>query len=206
MALLFEFNLQGLPLNQYSLSYFHRDDRVSELFWPEQGWRHAQGMLQYELSHRSVIVQESGRTAHQLVETGYYEWVFVKTGLLGQISSSAERARAPSRNASRGFRYYLSQAYIRAENLLSLLLFLLAAFVSLVDGLVRRDIRKFGVGRESGFLYHRAKASLLPLAVLPWVIDLSMPISLHPLLLLLPRMVLLGQAVNLTAGSFKKYL
>src|SRR3546814_18422025 len=41
---------------------------------------------------------------------------------------------------------------------LTLPLILLAAFVGLVDGLVRRDVRKFGAGRESGFFYHRATA------------------------------------------------
>jgi integrating conjugative element membrane protein (TIGR03747 family) len=85
-------------------------------------------------------------------------------------------------------------------------LFLMAAFVGLVDGLVRRDVRKFGAGRESGFVYHRAKATLVPLVVLPWVVFLALPVSLHPLLILLPSAVLLGLAVNLTAGSFKKYI
>ncbi|NMG04534.1 TIGR03747 family integrating conjugative element membrane protein, partial [Azoarcus taiwanensis] len=89
---------------------------------------------------------------------------------------------------------------------LTLPLFLLAAFVGLVDGLVRRDIRRFGAGRESGFVYHRAKAALMPLAVLPWVIYLALPVSLHPLLVLLPGAMLLGLAVNITASSFKKYL
>ena len=83
---------------------------------------------------------------------------------------------------------------------------LTAAFVGLIDGLVRRDVRRFGAGRESGFIYHRAKASLMPLAVLPWVTYLALPISVHPLLILLPSAALLGLAVSLTAGSFKKYL
>src|SRR3546814_10688164 len=60
---------------------------------------------------------------------------------------------------------------------LTLPLFLMAAFVGLVDGLVRRDIRRFGAGRESGFIYHRARASLIPLAVLPWVTYLALPVS-----------------------------
>lgn len=52
-------------------------------FWPDQGWRHAQGMLHYELDQlsthftRSALVQEPGRTAHRLVEQGY-DWLFVK--------------------------------------------------------------------------------------------------------------------------------
>ncbi len=200
------------------------------LFWKDQGWRHAQGMLQYELGHlshhftRSVIVQEPGRTAHQLVDTGY-EWVFVRTGLIDRMARTAEHARTPSQGGTRDFRYVISKAYTWAENyliaaafstltflvrllvlVLSLPLILTAAFVGLIDGLVRRDIRKFGADRESGFIYHRAKASLLPLAVLPWVVYLALPISVHPLLILLPSAALLGLAVNLTASSFKKYL
>ncbi len=153
------------------------------LFWKDQGWRHSQRMLQYELGHlsnhftRSVVVQEPGRTAHELVDTGY-EWVFVKTGLLERMSHAAERARAPSQSRARNFRYYISQVYVWSESyliaaafttltflvrllvlVLTLPLILTAAFVGLVDGLVRRDVRKFGAGRESGFIYHRAKAS-----------------------------------------------
>ncbi|MBP0714268.1 TIGR03747 family integrating conjugative element membrane protein [Burkholderia sola] len=200
------------------------------LFWKDQGWRHSQEMLQYELGHlsshftRSVVVQEPGRTAHSLVDTGY-QWVFVRSGLQDRMSQAAERARAPSQGQARNFRYFISQAYVWAENYLiaaafTTLMFLVrllvlaltlplictAAFVGLIDGLVRRDVRRFGAGRESGFLYHRAKASLIPLAVLPWVTYLALPVSVHPLVILLPSAVLLGLAVSLTAGSFKKYL
>lgn len=44
----------------------------------------------------------------------------------------------------------------------------------------------------------------MPLAVLPWVTYLALPISVHPLLILLPSAALLGLAVSLTAGSFKE--
>lgn len=200
------------------------------LLWKEESWRHSQAMLQYELGHvsvqftRSAVVQEPGRTAHRLVDTSY-QWLFVRTGLLERVDHTATRARAPSSKGSRDFRYYISQAYVWSEAYLiaaafttltfmvrlfiltlTLPLFLMAAFVGFVDGLVRRDVRRFGAGRESGFLYHRAKASLMPLAVLPWVIYLALPISVHPLLVLLPAAAMLGLAMNLTAGSFKKYL
>ncbi|HCL77433.1 TIGR03747 family integrating conjugative element membrane protein [Stutzerimonas nitrititolerans] len=200
------------------------------LFWPDQGWHHAQAMLDYELNHlsshftRSAVVQEPGRTAHQLVE-GAYEWIFEKTGLLDWMSQASARSRAPSQADARDLRFYISQVYVWSERyliaaafttltfmvrllvlVLTLPLFLLAAFVGMVDGLVRRDLRKFGAGRESGFIYHRAKASLMPLAVLPWIIYLTLPVSVHPLLVLLPSAALLGLAVNITAASFKKYL
>ncbi|KHS84416.1 TIGR03747 family integrating conjugative element membrane protein [Pectobacterium carotovorum] len=200
------------------------------LFWKDQGWQHSQAMLQYEVGHvsnhftRSAIVQEPGRTAHQIVDTGY-EWMFVKTGLLERIQQTTERVRAPSQTPTRDFRYFVSQVYVWSENyliaaaftiltfmvrllvlVLTLPLIVMAVFVGLVDGLVRRDVRRFGAGRESGFVYHRAKAALLPLAVLPWVTYLALPVSVHPLLILLPGAILLGVAVALTASSFKKYL
>lgn len=200
------------------------------LFWPDQGWHHASNMLTYELDQlsenftRSAVVHEPGRTARWLVEQSY-EWMFVRSGLIEWMQESSEQASAPSRGGEREFRYYISQVYVWTESyliaaaftvliflvrllvlVLTLPLFLLAAFVGLIDGLVRRDIRRFGAGRESGFVYHRAKASLMPLAVLPWVIYLALPFSLSPLLILLPSAVLLGIAMSIAAGSFKKYL
>jgi len=200
------------------------------LFWPEQGWRHAQAMLHYELDQlsthftRSVVVQEPGRTAHRLIDEAH-EWIFVRTGLMDWMQGAATQARAGADSASRDFRYYLGVVYVHLESYLiaaayTLLVFLvrllvlclmlplfcMVAFVGLVDGLVRRDIRRFGAGRESGFVYHRAKAALMPLLVLPWVSYLALPVSVSPLLILLPSALLLGVVVDITAGSFKKYL
>ncbi|WYX24918.1 TIGR03747 family integrating conjugative element membrane protein [Achromobacter xylosoxidans] len=199
-------------------------------FWPEQGWRHAQQMLTFELGQlsehftRSALVQEPGRTAHWLVGQAY-DLLLVKSGLADWMQSAAASARHGQRRAAGDFQYYLSLVYVQIEGYviaagytvlvflvrllvltLSLPLFLAAAFVGLVDGLVRRDLRRFGAGRESGFVYHRAKASLMPLIVLPWVIYLALPISLHPLTIILPGAASLGTAIDIAAGSFKKYL
>jgi integrating conjugative element membrane protein (TIGR03747 family) len=185
--------------------------------WPEQGWRHAQDMLNYELSQvsehftQSVLVQEPGRSARQLVEWAY-QGLFVKTGLLDWIRDAAAQSRAGARSQAQDFRYYIGQLYVLVflvrllVLVLTLPLFLMAAFTGLVDGLVRRDVRGFGAGRESGFVYHRARASLMPLAVLPWVTYLALPISVHPLLILLPSAALLGVAVCIASATFKKYL
>ncbi|MFG1304676.1 TIGR03747 family integrating conjugative element membrane protein [Xanthobacter autotrophicus] len=200
------------------------------LLWPDEGWRHASGMLSYELDQlsenftRSAVVEEPGRTARWLVEQAH-EGIFVRSGLTEWMQETSARASAPSRGGDRDFRYFISLVYVRTEGyliaaafvllvfivrllvlVLTLPLFLLAAFVGLIDGLVRRDIRRFGAGRESGFVYHRAKASLMPLAVLPWVIYLALPVSISPLFILLPSAILLGLAVSIAAGSFKKYL
>lgn len=199
------------------------------LFWPEQGWRHAQGMLSYELDQlssyftRSIVTQDPGHTAHRMVESGY-EWLFIKSGLLDWIKSASAEVHRKD-NATKNVQYYLGLAYVHLESYLiaaayTLLVFLVrllvlclmlplfaaAAFVGLVDGLVRRDIRRFGAGRESGFIYHRARAILIPLLVLPWLIYLALPISISPVFILLPGAALVGVAVDIAAGSFKKYL
>lgn len=46
-------------------------------------------------------------------------------------------------------------------------LFLLVALVG-GDGLVQRDLRRFGVGRESVFKYHHAKRVVFPVMLLAW--------------------------------------
>ncbi|MFL9883197.1 TIGR03747 family integrating conjugative element membrane protein [Paraburkholderia agricolaris] len=199
-------------------------------FWPQQSWHHAQHMLNDELAQlsadftRSTLVHEPGRTAHAWIEYAY-DWVFEKSGLLEWIRSASAQASAGAHNTRHDFRYYLGLVYVHVEAYLiaaaytvlvflvrvlvlclTLPLFAATAFVGLIDGLVRRDIRRFGAGRESGFLHHRARASLMPLAVLPWIAYLALPVSVSPMLILLPSAVLLGAAIDIATGSFKKYL
>lgn len=199
-------------------------------FWSNESWHHAQRMLHFELAQvsehfaRSVIVEEPGRTASTLIERGY-DWLFVKSGLLQWITDADAQASAGAGNAVHDFKYYLAQVYVHVSAYviasaytllvflvrllvlcLTLPLFLMTAFIGFIDGLVRRDVRSFGAGRESGFIYHRARATLMPLVVLPWVVYLALPFSIHPLFVLLPCAALLGLAVNIAAASFKKYL
>lgn len=199
-------------------------------FWPDEGWHHAQRMLNQELAQiserfsRSALMEEPGRSAQQLAVSAY-DVLFAKSGLMQWIRDASAQSRSPVQSAVHDFRYYLGQVYVHAESDLiasaytllvflvrllvlglTLPLFLMAAFVGIVDGLVRRDVRRFSAGHESGFVYHRAKASLVPLAVLPWVTYLALPISVPALFILLPSALLLGTAMNLASGSFKKYL
>ncbi|GAJ29318.1 TIGR03747 family integrating conjugative element membrane protein [Acidomonas methanolica] len=199
-------------------------------FWPEQGWHHAEHMLSHELGQlssrftRSALVQEPGRTAYELVQRAY-DGLFIKSGLLNWIRDASVQSSAGIHGQAHDFRYYMAVVYVHVEAyliaaaytvltflvrlfvlVLTLPLFVLSAFVGFVDGLVRRDIRRFGAGQESGFVYHRARASLMPLAVWPWVTYLALPISVPPLVILLPCAVLLGIATNVTAATFKKYI
>ncbi|MBM9960873.1 TIGR03747 family integrating conjugative element membrane protein, partial [Pseudomonas aeruginosa] len=130
---------------------------------------------------------------------------------LDWIRDASTQASAGSHRPTKDFRYYIGLVYVNVESYLiaaayttlvflvrllvlclTLPLFLMTAFVGLVDGLVRRDIRRFGAGRESGFIYHRARASLIPLSVLAWVTSEAQSVSDNPLLIVLPSTALLG--------------
>lgn len=84
--------------------------------------------------------------------------------------------------------------------------FVLLGLMGLTDGLVQRDIRRWSGGRESSFVYHWAKKLLYPALILPWILYLAIPSSLHPNLVVLPFAILFALSVRVMASMFKKYL
>lgn len=194
------------------------------LFWGDQGWRHSEAMLTNELGwlsehfKSSLIIQQPGQTIVQWLDS-LNQWLLVKTG----FADFAQLARVSSQ--SNGIWDWINQLYVSLEDfvmaavyvtftfvvrltilVLTTPLFLLAMFTGFVDGLMRRDLRKFGAGRESSFVYHRAKRALIPLLIVPWIIYLSLPFSINPMVVFLPCAVVLRATVAITAMTFKKYL
>jgi integrating conjugative element membrane protein (TIGR03747 family) len=114
----------------------------------------------------------------------------IKTGLQVSINSMTQYARATQlQPGSFDVRYQIGWTMIQFQDYglaalytvltfcvrmviltLTIPLFLLAAFTGAVDGLVRRDLRTFGSGRESSYLYHKARGTILPLAIVPWTL------------------------------------
>ncbi len=90
--------------------------------------------------------------------------------------------------------------------ILAMPVFLLFSLVALVDGLVQRDLRRWGGGRKSSFVYHYAKKAAFPLVILTWVTYLALPFSLHPTFVVLSFAMLFALTVAVTASTFKKYL
>ncbi|MGE1526994.1 TIGR03747 family integrating conjugative element membrane protein [Pseudomonas ceruminis] len=193
-------------------------------FWPEQGWHHSHTMWLTELGwlsnhfRSSLLVHEPAQATAKILEH-LNDWVVVRSGW----AQSDTHLKLLSREAS--LQGQLAQAYVAGQDYLlaalftvftfvvrltvlslAMPLFLLAVLTGMVDGLMRRDLRKFGADRESSFIYHRAKRTLLPLTISPWVIYLSLPWSLNPNWVLLPCAGLLGCMVALTMATFKKYL
>ncbi|WP_122831116.1 TIGR03747 family integrating conjugative element membrane protein, partial [Pseudomonas viridiflava] len=113
---------------------------------------------------------EPGRTATWLVQSTY-DWLVIKTGLQDWVHSTAGYAQSGQQPRGFDMRYMLGVGVAKFEDYglaalyttlvfcvrlviltLAIPLFMMTALVGFVDGLVRRDLRRFGAGRESSYL------------------------------------------------------
>lgn len=109
--------------------------------------------------------------------------------------------------------YLLAMAYITQLTgarlgvvLLAIPIFATFGVLGAIDGLVRRDLRRFGGGQESSFMYHHLKKAVRPMFSIPVFLYLISPWSVHPTVLFVPFAVLFGYFMQRTLGKFKKYL
>ncbi|MNJ37410.1 hypothetical protein D3C77_322270 [compost metagenome] len=193
-------------------------------FWPEQGWHHSHAMWLSELGwlsehfKHSLLVQEPAQATAKVLEH-LNDWIVVRSGWAQSDTQLKLLSQEASMQGQFAQAYVVLQDYLLAALFtvftfvvrlavltLAMPLLLLTVITGAVDGLMRRDLRKFGAGRESSFVYHRAKRTLLPLVISPWIIYLALPWSFNPNWILLPCAALLGFMVAITAATFKKYL
>lgn len=188
-------------------------------FWPEEGVMHSQNMLDNEFGYLStdfkdsLLLSEPVLMVESVIFT-LYDYIMIRTGLEALLT-------APVTDSPSFVVVFLKSigTYLMATVniilvfivrlfllLLSSPIFILASIVGIVDGLVRRDIRRFGAGRESSFLYHHSKRWIGRFLILSWLLYLSIPVSIHPNLIFIPMAFLFGLSVSITFGSFKKYL
>ena len=121
-------------------------------------------------------------------------------------SSSSQRVRPAAESVLAAMQVTQVFSVRLAILTLALPVFGLFSLVALVDGFVKRDLRRWGGGRESSFVYHWAKRSALPLLITSWVLYLALPFSLHPSFIVLPFATLFALSVTVTATTFKEYL
>lgn len=195
-------------------------------FWPDEGTAHSRDMLATELSYlnedfkRSIVTTSPARFAKRFADTFYhygFEWTgFVEfmAWLQAPPHAGGSRLRTSLRKIYLPIAEYLLAAMtvtqvfaVRMAVLtLAMPVFLLFGLVGVTDGLVQRDLRRWGGGRESSFVYHHAKRFIVPIVLGAWFIYLSMPVSVHPNFVILPFAALFTMAIAITSGTFKKYL
>lgn len=185
-------------------------------FWKAEGANHAKQTMLTAFNWFSNNAQQSliMKTPVQTLQVWIAkasEWLFVKTGFntwsaanKSTVAMSLYRWLHTYAEAS----IYVLLTYIIRLTVIVLTspIFILAAIVGVVDGLVQRDLRRFGVGRESAFKYHHAKKMITKTMFTAWTIFIVSPISIHPDLIFTPAAVFFGFIIAYTIANFKKYL
>ncbi|EDK5264360.1 TIGR03747 family integrating conjugative element membrane protein [Salmonella enterica subsp. enterica serovar Enteritidis] len=194
-------------------------------WWPEQGAQHARTMMETELRFlsadftRSLVMSQPSVTVMSWVREGY-RWLaenIMPAGALNNGNSGnlfTQMAAASGTWLAVQFRVfleatlYISVVFVVRVSilLLSLPLFVMAAAVAMVEGLSLRDLRRYGAGYESSFLYHHARGLIKPSLVYPCMAYLSWPAAAYPNAFLLPSAMLFGMVLTVQASTFKKYL
>ncbi|WP_018995388.1 TIGR03747 family integrating conjugative element membrane protein [Thioalkalivibrio sp. ALJ2] len=194
--------------------------------WPDQGIQHSQQMLEREIGYlnedfrKSMLTSNPADFARSFADMSY-RLIFEYTG----IHSLVEWLSVPVHPEDGRFAHSLRNGFVAVEPYvlagmaitqvfalrlgvltLAMPVFVLFALVALVDGLVQRDLRRWGGGRESSFVYHHAKRLMAPSIAMAWVVYLALPFSVHPNWVILPFALLNAITIAITASSFKKYL
>ncbi|MDF1645081.1 MAG: TIGR03747 family integrating conjugative element membrane protein [Pseudomonadales bacterium] len=192
-------------------------------FWPELGSDHAktvlatdQAYLNQQLYYQSItiknnVVATTDQAVRWIAQQSWFETIIqsVSTASAGSFEVFQEWAHdlyLQYRDYLQASTYITQIFVIRlALILFSLPIFVIAALVGGVDGLVERDLRRWGGGRESSNVFNLARRSIVPAFVVACVVYISLPFSINPLIVMLPFACLLGMAVRIAFERLKKY-
>lgn len=192
-------------------------------FWPEQGVDHAKRVLDNDRAYLNTQLYENSLNAKQVIAekaNRAVTWIDQQTALKNYSPRLNPKSNNTMSAVSESGRKYYRKAkpYLEAAStvtqtfmirlaliVFSLPVFLLAGLIGAVDGLVERDLRRWGGGRESSNVFTLAKRSVIPAFVGACVIYISLPFSVDPVFVLLPFALLLGLAVRISFERLKKY-
>lgn len=180
--------------------------------WWEFGPEHSIGMLHRELGYASDTVRsafvDGGGESWTAFALQYYifsiQFVFYWASEVGSyLGADSQSLVAYTDSAVNiGLVFALRVLLIVA----SLPLFIMVFIWAFVDGLVERDLRRFGAGRESSTIFEAARKSVFPLLVIPYLIYLSFPTSINPMFIIAPSAILQAFLYRMLFSKYKKYL
>jgi len=194
-------------------------------FWPEQGAMHSEMMMHEELKYlnddfKNLLFGITPTNFAFNIASGidYYlfEWTHIRNIIEWTINVPNEASEIRIFFASG---IYILWEYIAAAinitqvfgirlaiAILSTPAFILLGLAAFIDGLVQRELRRYGGDVERASVYHHVKRWMRPSIIGAWFIYLGMPISLHPNFIFLPAAFMFGLAVYLTSSMYKKYM
>ena len=192
-------------------------------FWSEQGAEHAKGVLATDQAYLNQQVHDRSITfKNNVIELTHkaVDWISDQNWLKTTVQNApAAPEGAFSTLQTWGYdlyqRYgeylqasaYVTQTFVIRLTIIffSLPIFAIAGLVGGVDGLVERDLRRWGGGRESSNVFNLARRSVVPAFVSACVVYISLPFSINPVIVILPFAFLLGLAVRIAFERLKKY-
>lgn len=196
-----------------------------DALWADKGLDHPKGLVEENLRYvaeypRSVIIKDTVAFEKSVIRFVARPFVFVG------IPRYYERAIQPlpknpdDLDRTTGIlrrelaTFLMTSMYIAIDTAMRLFVivfalpaFVLACLLGVVDGLVRRDLRRWGGGRESSFVYHRAKNWTKYSAFGGFGFYLAWPFGgFNPAYMVLVFTVMTACALSLYVSTFKKYL
>ncbi|WP_443581979.1 DUF4400 domain-containing protein [Salmonella enterica] len=163
-------------------------------WWPQEGSRHVFQVMKREQSELVIALQPhpQGEKIVTLLENGVSHMLITNRLIQKPLTVLA---------------YTLVSFMLRLTWLVATFpLLCLCVLIGLTEGLVRRDLRRFGSGLESVFLHRYVIRSGSLVATTIWVCYLAQPLFLPARLVLLPATIWFGITVWMVAGSFKRWL
>ncbi len=163
-------------------------------WWPQEDSRHVFQVMKREQSELVIALQPHpfGNEILVLLEKGATRVLMVNRFLQKPFTALT---------------YTLVSFMQRLTWLVSMLpLFCLCTVTGLTEGLVLRDLRRFGSGLESVFLHRYVIRFGSSVTSTVWVFYLAQPLFLPAMLVLLPASLWFGITVWMAAGSFKRWL
>jgi len=184
--------------------------------WWDSGLNHSTLMLDSELKYANETVREV------LTGTDKNSWIYfifdkftytlqVSLKLLNNIFSSF--LPEITNISLEGISIFINAAFnislvfiLRVFLIIfSIPLFLMALMWGFVDGLVERDLRRFGAGRESSTIFDAARRLIMPFLIAPFIIYLSFPSSINPMFVIGPSAVFQCFLYRTLFSKYKKY-
>lgn len=163
-------------------------------WWPQEGSRHVFQVMKQERMELIIALQPhpQGEKIVMLLENGATRVLMTNWLLKKPFTALA---------------YTLVSFMQRLVWLAAILpLLCLCAITGLTEGLVRRDLRRFGSGLESVFVHRYIIRTGSSVSTTLWVFYLAQPLFLPVMLVLLPAALWFGITVWMAAGSFKRWL
>lgn len=163
-------------------------------WWPQEGSRHVFQVMRQERAELVIALQSHplGNEILVLLEKGTTRVLMANRLLQKPFTAVA---------------YTLVSFMQRLTWLAAMFpLLCLCVLTGLTEGLVQRDLRRFGSGLESVFLHRYVIRSGSSVATTLWVFYLAQPLFLPAILVLLPAAFWFGVTVWMAAGSFKRWL